>query len=125
MDSPPYRQSLTSRFTLPRHDAVTMQEIMRVPVLLLLCLSALSAQTIVVSPAGPVRTLAAARDIARARRNAGTSGTITIQIQDGVYFLKKTLVLMPEDQLMRTRVRNRTSHSLSIGTSCISIRVGC
>jgi parallel beta-helix repeat protein len=74
-----------------------MQKIMKAPLLLLLCLSTLSAQTIVVSPAGPVRTLAAARDIARARRHAGASGTITIQIQDGVYFLKETLVLMPED----------------------------
>jgi parallel beta-helix repeat protein len=70
---------------------------MKALVLLLLCLSTLYAQTIVVSPAGPVRTLAAARDIARARRNAGASGTITIQIQNGVYFLKETLVLTPKD----------------------------
>jgi hypothetical protein len=70
---------------------------MKTPLLLLLCLSGLSAQTIVVSPDGPIRTLAGARDAARAQRRAGASGPITIQIRDGVYFLKETLVLTPED----------------------------
>jgi parallel beta-helix repeat protein len=70
---------------------------MKALTLLFLCVSSLAAQTIVVSPDGPVRTLAAARDIARAQRRAGASKTITIQIRDGVYFLKETLVLTPED----------------------------
>jgi hypothetical protein len=56
-----------------------------------------SAQTITVSPAGPIRTPAAARDAARAARRAGRTGTVTIQIADGVYFLSETLVLTPED----------------------------
>ncbi|MBL8227987.1 MAG: right-handed parallel beta-helix repeat-containing protein [Bryobacterales bacterium] len=55
------------------------------------------AQTIAVSPDGPVRTLGQARDAARTLRASGQSGTITIQINDGVYFLPETLVLTPED----------------------------
>lgn len=70
---------------------------MKTPTLLLLCVLGLDAQTIVVSPDGPVRTLAAARDIARAQRRADASRTIRIQIRDGVYFLKETLLLTPED----------------------------
>lgn len=71
---------------------------MKAPVLLvLLPLLSPSAATIVVSPAGPIKTLAAARDAARAQREAGETGTITIQIQDGVFFLNETLVLTPED----------------------------
>jgi parallel beta-helix repeat protein len=70
---------------------------MKASLLLFLCFSSLRAETIVVSPDGPVKTLAAARDTARAQRRAGASGTITIQIRDGVYFLKETLVLTPED----------------------------
>ncbi len=70
---------------------------MKTLTLLLLCGLGLDAQTIVVSPDGPVRTLAAARDIARAQRRAGSSGTTRIRIRDGVYFLKETLVLTPED----------------------------
>src|ERR1035438_986325 len=64
---------------------------------LLLLASTLAAQTIVVSPAGPVKTLAEARDAARARRRAGSTGNVTIRIGDGVYFLAETLVLTPED----------------------------
>ncbi|MDE3164830.1 MAG: right-handed parallel beta-helix repeat-containing protein [Acidobacteriota bacterium] len=66
---------------------------------LLLFLAAMTAaaQTITVSPDGPVRTLSAARDAARAARRAGHSGTITIQLRDGVYFLPETLVLTPQD----------------------------
>jgi len=59
--------------------------------------TALCAQTIVVSPAGPVRTLAEARDAARAERRAGRTGTINIQIRDGVYYLSETLALAGED----------------------------
>lgn len=70
---------------------------MKAPTLLLLCASGLVAQTIVVSTDGPIRTLAAARDAARAERRQGATGTIKIEIRDGVYFLKDTLVLTPED----------------------------
>lgn len=70
---------------------------MKTLVLLLLCASGLLAQTIVVSPDGPIKTLIAARDAARAERQKGVNGVITIQIRDGVYFLKETLVLTPED----------------------------
>jgi parallel beta-helix repeat protein len=64
--------------------------------LLVLAVSA-AAQTIVVSPEGPIRTLVEARDAARAQRRGGATGPITIQIRDGVYFLHETLVLTPED----------------------------
>jgi hypothetical protein len=64
---------------------------------LLLLASTLAAQTIVVSPAGPVKTLAQARDTARAQRRAGKTGNFTIRISEGVYFLPETLVLTPED----------------------------
>ena len=64
---------------------------------LLLLVSTLTAQTIVVSPSGPVKTLAEARDAARAQRRAGTAGNLTIRISDGVYYLSDTLVLTPED----------------------------
>lgn len=70
---------------------------MKLRALLLLSVPALGAQTIVVSPDGPVKTLVEARDTARARRRAGASGNLTIQIRDGLYFLKETLILTPED----------------------------
>jgi hypothetical protein len=70
---------------------------MKTPLLLLLCLSGLSAQTIVVSPDGPIRTLAGARDAARAQPRAGANRPITNQIRDGLYIHKETLVLTPED----------------------------
>ena len=57
----------------------------------------MAAQTIVVSPSGPVKTLAQGRDAARAQRRAGRTGNLTIRISDGVYFLAETLVLTPED----------------------------
>jgi parallel beta-helix repeat protein len=63
----------------------------------LLLASTLAAETIVVSPQGPVSTLAAARDAARQQRRAGVRGTIAIQIAQGTYFLPETLVLGPED----------------------------
>jgi hypothetical protein len=59
--------------------------------------STLAAQTITVSPDGPVHSLAEARDAGRAQRRAGRTGTITIRIADGFYFLPETLVLTPED----------------------------
>ena len=58
---------------------------------LLLLASTLAAQTIVVSPAGPVKTLAEAREAARAQRRAGRTGNLTIRISQGVYFLPETL----------------------------------
>ena len=64
---------------------------------LMLFAGALAAQTVSVSPAGLVRTLAEARDAARGQRRKGTKGTITIRISDGTYFLPETLVLTPED----------------------------
>jgi hypothetical protein len=70
---------------------------MKASALLLLYVSSFAAQTIVVSPDGRIKTLAAARDTARAQRRTGASGTITIQIRDGLYFLGETLVLTPED----------------------------
>ena len=66
----------------------------------ILCLCALpllAAQTIVVSPDGPIKTLLAARGAARARHRSGASQPIAIQIRDGLYFLNETLVLTPED----------------------------
>jgi parallel beta-helix repeat protein len=65
--------------------------------LLLLFSSVLAAQTVVVSPAGPVKTLAQARDAARAQHRAGRTGPILIEIRDGLYFLSETLELSAED----------------------------
>ncbi|MBK5295284.1 MAG: right-handed parallel beta-helix repeat-containing protein [Acidobacteriia bacterium] len=70
---------------------------MRLKACFLLVPFAVAAQTIVVSPEGPIRTLTQARDAARSRRIAGQSGSITIQLRDGVYFLPETLVLTPDD----------------------------
>lgn len=67
------------------------------PLCLLLLAAGLSAQTVTVSPDGPVRTLADARDAARAQRQRGITGTITITIRAGTYYLPETLVLGPED----------------------------
>lgn len=64
--------------------------------LLLVPLTAV-AQTIVVSPDGPIRTLTQARDAARTRRAARQGGPLTIQLGDGIYYLAETLVLTPED----------------------------
>ena len=64
---------------------------------LLLIASTLAAQTITVSPQGPIRTLVEARDAARALRRAGKGGTVTIRIAAGTYFLTEALVLTPED----------------------------
>ncbi len=66
------------------------------PLLPILFLSALHAQ-IVVSPGGPIHTLAAARDRARAQRAAGATGPITVKLHGGTYSLSETLVLGPED----------------------------
>lgn len=65
--------------------------------LALLFAATVSAQTIVISPDGPIRTLAAAHDAARAQRRAGRTGPIAVQLRNGTYFLSETLVLTPED----------------------------
>jgi len=70
---------------------------MKAQALFLVCLSSLGAETIIVSHDGPIKALATARDAARAQRRAGATGSITIQIRDGIYFLKETLILTPED----------------------------
>ena len=67
------------------------------PLCLFWLAAALSAQTVTVSPEGDIRTLAQARDAARAQRKAGVSGTIAITIRGGRYALPETLVLGPED----------------------------
>lgn len=65
--------------------------------ILSLIAGSLFSQTITVSPGGEIKTLTAARDAARAQRKTRKTGTITIQIQGGTYFLPETLMLEPED----------------------------
>jgi parallel beta-helix repeat protein len=57
----------------------------------------LSAQSITISPNGPIKTLVEARDAARAQRRSGKKGPITITVREGTYYLPETLVLSPED----------------------------
>ena len=64
---------------------------------LLITAAAFAQTTITISPDGPIRSLTEARDAARAKRRSGTTGTITIVIKSGTYFLAETLVLTPED----------------------------
>jgi parallel beta-helix repeat protein len=64
---------------------------------LLFALAVARAQSISVSPAGPIKTLVEARDAARSQRASGTTGPITITVHAGTYFLQETLVLGPED----------------------------
>jgi len=59
--------------------------------------TAACAQEIVVSPSGPIKTLAEARDAARAERRSGRTGSITITVRAGTYYLPETLGLGPED----------------------------
>jgi parallel beta-helix repeat protein len=66
-------------------------------IVLFLLAATLSAQTITVSPSGPINTLAEARDAARAQRRSGKKGPITITVRAGTYYLAETLVLSPED----------------------------
>ena len=69
----------------------------RLAIALLFVAVALPAQVITVSPHGPIRTLTEARDAARAQRRSGITGSITITVHAGTYFLPETLVLGPED----------------------------
>jgi parallel beta-helix repeat protein len=70
---------------------------------LLLCLSIAGSafgQTIEVSPEGPIKTLAEAREKARAAHQGGAAvppGGITIRLHAGAYQLAEPLVLTPED----------------------------
>src|SRR5260370_38636571 len=82
---------------------------------LLLLASTLSAQTIVVSPLGPVTTLVQARDAARAQRHAGKTGNLTIRVSDGVYYLSETLVLTPEDSNTTWEARPWSRRLISAG----------
>lgn len=69
----------------------------RLTLLLALLTATASAQSIAVSPQGPIKTLAEARDTARAQRHSGKVGPITITVRGGTYYLSETLVLGPED----------------------------
>jgi parallel beta-helix repeat protein len=69
----------------------------RLAMALLFVVVAAPAQVITVSPAGPIKTPAEARDAARAQRRSGNTGPITITVRAGTYFLPETLILGPED----------------------------
>jgi parallel beta-helix repeat protein len=69
----------------------------RLAMTLLFVVVAAPAQVITVSPAGPIKTLAEARDAARAQRRSGNTGPITITVRAGTYFRPETLILGPED----------------------------
>jgi parallel beta-helix repeat protein len=69
----------------------------RLAMALLFVVVAARAQVITVSPVGPIKTLAEARDAARAQRRSGSTGPITITVCAGTYFLPETLILGPED----------------------------
>ena len=55
------------------------------------------AATLVVSPQGPLTSLAAARDAIRALRAKGDNSPATVLIHGGVYRLTETFVLTPQD----------------------------
>jgi parallel beta-helix repeat protein len=69
----------------------------RLTILLILAGPPVWAQTIVVSPDGPIKSLAEARDAARSQRSSGRKGSITITVRAGTYYLPETLILGPED----------------------------
>jgi len=84
------------------------------------CIGALSAQTVMVSPGGTVGTLPEARDAVRALRAAGEKGDIDVVIQDGVYTLDQTLVFgledsAPEGAVTRYRAAEGASPLISGG----------
>ena len=67
---------------------------------LLLAMAAMpaAAQTVIdVSPDGPLRTPAEARDKVRSLRQTGAAGTLTIRLHAGTYALSEPLVLNPGD----------------------------
>jgi hypothetical protein len=71
--------------------------LVRLAMALLFVVVAAPAQIITVSPHGPIRTLAEARDAALAQCHSGITGPTTITVRAGTYFLHETLVLGPED----------------------------
>ena len=66
-------------------------------VLLSAALTAHAAETLSVSPAGPLKSLAEARDAIRAMRRAGKLDAVTVQVRGGTYLLTEPFVLTPED----------------------------
>ena len=74
-----------------------IRNFVRLLLLVLVPAIAASQQPIEISPTGPIKTLAEARDAARAQRKAGVAGTITITIHAGTYYLPETLLLTPDD----------------------------
>jgi parallel beta-helix repeat protein len=76
---------------------VKLMMLTRLAMALLFVVAAAPAQDIIVSPAGPIKTLVEARDAARAQRRSGVTGPITITVRAGTYFLPETLILGPED----------------------------
>ncbi len=68
------------------------------PWLLLLAVSAMApARTLVVSPQGPLKTLAEARDAIRVLRQQGADEAFLVQVRGGTYRLNEPFVLAPED----------------------------
>ena len=67
------------------------------PLLLIAGALCAMAQTVTVSTGGPVKTLAEARDAARAIHKQTPDATVRIEIGGGTYRLAETLVLGPED----------------------------
>ncbi|MBI4878029.1 MAG: right-handed parallel beta-helix repeat-containing protein [Acidobacteria bacterium] len=67
------------------------------PLLLLAGAVCALAQTVTLSPDGPVKTLAEARDAARAIHAKTPGASVRIEIRGGTYYLTETLVLGPED----------------------------
>lgn len=63
------------------------------------CVAALPlrAITIDVAPKSPIASLAAARDLLRARRKQGAAAPFVLRVHGGTYRLTETLVLGPED----------------------------
>jgi len=55
------------------------------------------AAEVTVSPHGPVRTLAEARDAVRAMRRSGVAGPVTVVVRGGAYRLSETFTLGRED----------------------------
>ncbi len=70
---------------------------MRTLSLLLVGAALLPAQTVTVSPTGPIRTLAAARDAVRAIHAKSPQTIVSVRISGGTYYLPETLRLGPED----------------------------
>ncbi len=71
----------------------------RKPIFALFFLAAFcaNADTLRVSPSGPLKSLAEARDAIRTARRAGNQQPMTVLIESGTYFLTEPFVLTPED----------------------------